>query len=400
MKIWLASKYAAFPTFGGGTRQFYLSRGLVREGNEVTLIASRSSYATSVPSFEGNSLEGSEEGVHTVVLNGRRIKKGFSIRRVWSWLEFEFRFLAWWLRRSNGPDVVIVSSLSILTFLSGIAIKCRYQCKLVVEVRDIYPLTLTEVGGISNYNPLVVLLRWVERLGYTHADLIVSSLERFDCYIREDFPGLARKVLWIPMGVDSDVVGREGAQTLKRSGRKFVVGYAGSFSKSQATAVIFEAARLLKDDQRIEFHLAGSGPEKAAGMASLGKPLNVRDCGVLSKKDLPQFLARCDVLLNPWLDLPIYRYGVSPNKLMDYMLAAKPVIMSFGGRSAIMELSGCGSIIEPGDAEALVREILRYAEMTPDELGILGQRGRSYVVNELSWTRHAKKLATALSELQ
>jgi len=45
------------------------------------------------------------------------------------------------------PDVIVASSLSPLTVVNGFLLRKRYRCRLVFEIRDIWPLTITEEGA-------------------------------------------------------------------------------------------------------------------------------------------------------------------------------------------------------------------------------------------------------------
>ena len=78
------------------------------------------------------------------------------MRRILSWLDFEWQLLGLPKEKLQTPDVVIVSSLSLLTILNGLLWKVRYKCRLIFEVRDIWPLTVTEEGGFTSWNPFVL----------------------------------------------------------------------------------------------------------------------------------------------------------------------------------------------------------------------------------------------------
>lgn len=114
-----------------------------------------------------------------------KIQKSASYKRILSWFAFEWHLYFLDRRRLERPDVVIISSLSLLTILYGVFLKRLYGCKLVFEVRDIYPLTLTEELGISACNPLVLLLKFVEKLGYRRADLIVGTMPNLRSHVQK-----------------------------------------------------------------------------------------------------------------------------------------------------------------------------------------------------------------------
>ncbi len=206
MNILFISKYAAGPESGRPSRQYLYANQLAKMGNNVRLVCSRSNgNGTNNPEFKGYYKFIKEENIEKIILNGPLITVGFNFKRVWSWLLFEinnfryYRQIKKWM-----PDIVLVSSLSILTFVYGVFLKRKLHIPLIVEVRDLYPLTLIEVGALSKNNPFVSFLKQIEKFGYKNADLIVSTLENTESY----FQSVVQKdvnYLWLPMGFSANI---------------------------------------------------------------------------------------------------------------------------------------------------------------------------------------------------
>lgn len=198
MKILYISKYAAVPVSGHPTRQYFFSKCLAEFGNSVMLIYSNSN------GLQHNGQDSSEltqeiDGYLLIQkLKGPSIALGMNLKRIWSWMFFEYQIFKN-LRRIKDfqPDIIIVSSLSILTFLSGVYLKKLLKRPLVLEVRDLYPLTLIEIGGFSKYNPIVQILGVIEKYGYKNADLILSTLENTRNYFetRKSFISKRGKII-------------------------------------------------------------------------------------------------------------------------------------------------------------------------------------------------------------
>ena len=74
------------------------------------------------------------------------------------------------------PKSIIVSSMPIFSIVSGLFMKIRYKSKLLFEIRDIWPMTLQEIGGKSKFHPAVIFIGLFEKLGYCYSDSIVSLL--------------------------------------------------------------------------------------------------------------------------------------------------------------------------------------------------------------------------------
>ena len=87
-----------------------------------------------------------------------------------------------------------------------------------------------------------------------------------------------------------------------------------------------------------------------------------------------------DVLFISLQKTPLFRFGVSPNKLMDYMMAGKPVIQAIEAGNDLVRESGCGISVKPEDPEAVVAAVLQLMSCKPAEREAMGHRGKQYVL--------------------
>ena len=367
---------------------------------DVTLVFSRSSILRVVPEVTGHFKEENSDGFRQIILNGPAVGMGFNLRRIWSWFWFEIQFIRFAIKQREKPDFLMVSSLSVLTFLSGIILKRWYGCKLIVEVRDIYPLTLTELSGFKESNPFIVFLQWIERRAYKKADIILSTLYAHKEHVKRISPGSEIKCEYIPMGYDpeSELLPQalnetEDMLSVKEQLKdKFVVGYVGSFGISQATPVIFETIARFKNQTDVVFLLVGSGPDKEKGMSLIHGCENYVSVERVPSEEVLFYVGLCDILLNPWLDRPIYQYGVSPNKWIDYMRAAKPFIVSLKNEDPILINADCAFIVSSENSEELVEKINYVSQLDNKELDSKGQKGRKYLQERMSYELHADTL--------
>ncbi len=336
MRIVYISKYTILPQFKAPNRQYFISKYLSQqEEAEVLLIGSKSTLAP-VPAFKGLFQSVSEGRLEMVTLNGPVVDPGFNFKRLWSWVVFEINIFRFRKRiKAFKPDVVIVSSLSILTFITGVFLKKWLKIPLVIEIRDIHPLTIVEVGNYSPANPAIRLLKMVEKYGYKNADLFVSALPKAD----EHIGSIVKKPFkfhWIPQGVDLNFYKHTQGAALndlipKKEG-DFIIGYAGTLGKANALDSVFKAASALqKTHPAIKFIFIGDGPLKNQFQETYKNLDNIIFFPTVSKLQLQQCFKNIDILINTWLDIPIYRFGISPNKWIDYMYASKPVLVAYSG---------------------------------------------------------------------
>ena len=169
-------------------------------------------------------------------------------------------------RKVKSPDTIIVSSLSLLTILNGLILKYRYKCRLVFEVRDIWPLTLTEEGGFKKSNVFIRILNFVEKIGYKYSDHIVGTMPNLKEHV-EHVIGREKRVSCIPMGIDINSIEKSSPLDSEfyekyLSHKSFKIIYAGSIGISNALDTFLNCAQLMKDNKNIKFIVVGDGDLK------------------------------------------------------------------------------------------------------------------------------------------
>jgi glycosyltransferase involved in cell wall biosynthesis len=112
---------------------------------------------------------------------------------------------------------------------------------------------------------------------------------------------------------------------------------------------------------------------------------NVDFINPVPKENLPNVLKQADLLINTWLDKPIYRFGISPNKWMDYMYAAKPILVAFSGYKCIINEAKCGKFIPAENKDALINAIIQFSETDAKQLKEMGDNGKNYLLKNLTY---------------
>jgi glycosyltransferase involved in cell wall biosynthesis len=382
MTVWCISKYAAPPQYGVGARLFYIAREFCNMGLNVLLISSDANHLARYPI--GNQIYNFEKYNDLVHLWIKTYKytRSASLKRFISWLDFEYKLFRLDRSRYEKPDVVIISSLSLFSIMYGIYLKRVYDCKLVFEIRDIHPLILIEEFGVSKWNPMVLLLGMLERIGYKRADLIVGTMPNLKEHVLEVI-GYDKEVFHSPIGIHeiwfNDVNPSESVGALFPEAGKFVVGYAGSMGISNALDPFFEVIKRLSDEEDIYFVLVGDGDLKPCYLEKVEGLRNVRIGPKINQKDIPYFLSRCDLLYLATHDSKVLKYGQSLNKLVDYMMAGKPVVASYSGYQSMLNEANAGLFVPAGDPDAIIEAIYFFKNMDPYERNLYGVRGKSWV---------------------
>jgi glycosyltransferase involved in cell wall biosynthesis len=385
MAIWYISKYVVPPYAAKvGARGFFLLQEFVRKGHRAILITSDANHLASPPVLVGARFFETVDGVDVHWLRTLKYKHAGSWKRILGWFHFEQQLFCMPKAHLPRPDVVIVSSLSPLTILNGLLLRQRYRCRLVFELRDIWPLTLTEVGKVHAWHPFVLLLGWLERLGYERADLIVGTMPNLAEHVREVL-GAERNVVCVPQGIDPALLAKPAplppsyAATHIPVG-KFIVCYAGSIGANNALETLITCAREMTSRADIHFMIVGDGYHKD-NLQKLAADLpNVTFAPRIPKAAVQSLLAHADLLYFATHKSPLLRFGQSLNKVIDYMLAGKPIVASYTGYPSMINEAECGSFIPAGNAGALRQEVERYAAITVEERVAMGQRGRAWLL--------------------
>ena len=448
MNILYINHYAGSPQHGMEYRPYYLAREWVRAGHAVRMLAASYSHvraqqpdlaamhaaASHAPNGQmgqnahplpGDVVQeaveeaGAKSGRATVQhIDGvayhwyatpAYVGNGVGrVKNIWSFLR-QVWLDAPRLARTFEPDVVIASStypmdIWVAHRIAKLARKQGKPCKLVFEVHDLWPLSPIELGGMSPRHPFIMLCQAAEKYAYQHADVVVSMLPKVAEHMQSH--GLdVRKLHIVPNGITldewegeavplrADVASHLAAQ--KAAGRK-VVGYAGSHGTPNALEVLLQAAAHMQTEP-FSFVLVGSGHEKAAlqQQAQEWGLQHVAFFDPIPKAHIPAFLAQLDIAYIGWQRVPIYRFGIAPNKLMDYMMARCVVLHSVEAGNDPVAEAGCGMTVPPADPQAVADGLRQLARLDAATRQRMGESGRQFVLDNHTYPVLAQRFLNA-----
>jgi len=406
MKILIISKYASPPKYSGvPSRLFYLSKEFINLGHKATLLTSDSNHLASYPLTKKTFNLEKIEGVPVYWIKTKKYQKTVSIKRVVSWFDFEFKLFRLSFKKLNlyRPDVVIVSSLSIFSIIYGFYLKKKLNCLLIFEIRDIWPLTMTEEGGFSKYHPLVLFIGFIEKFGYQKSDLIVGTMPKLDLHIR-NILGYEKDFFCSPLGFNpcdhEEEIKKEKNPLLNIFPRdKFIVGYAGSMGITNALEPLIECIKLLRKNNKIHFILVGSGDLRERFEKQLSDYENVTFLKRIEQKQVKYFLNLCDILYLSTKKSKVWNYGQSMNKIIEYMLASRPIIASYSGFPSMINEANCGRFITTDKPEEIKDAILEFFNMPPKVREEFGARGREWIFKNRKYSQLAKEYINKIEKL-
>jgi len=404
LNIWILNHYAITPDTPGGTRHYDFAKVLTARGHDVSVVASSFHYGRRKESrsYGGrNHLEENHDGIRFVWLKTFPYSDN-GWRRVVNMLSYAAG--AYKVARNRSaelapPDVIIGSSVHLFAVYSAYRLSKRFRVPFVMEVRDLWPQSLIDMG-ISKWHPFVMLFGLLEKYLYGKADRIISLLPKASEYI--EGLGISReKIIWIPNGVDLARFPHDEDESRPRN-QRFILTYTGAIGKANHLEVAIDAAEMIGAlCPDVDLLFVGDGPEKAGLMRlveekGLG---NVSFSQPLPKSRIGDVLRSSDALFLTLADLPVYKFGISLNKLFDYLASGKPII--FASNSAIdpVKDAGAGLTIPPDDPKKLADAVFALRTMTPEERLEMGRNGRRYVEKHHSIEVLADRLEDMLSEL-
>lgn len=383
----------------GGTRHYEMARSFVRNGHRVTIITSPVSYLTGRSSQERSrwvTRETPEPGIEICrVYTYPALHRSF-FHRLLGFFSFMFSSFIIGLGIKN-VNVIWGTSPPIFQGWTAWLLSRIKHAGFLFEVRDLWPAFAIAMKVIRN--PLIIRLsNWLERFLYRHADKLVVNSPGFIAHLTERG---GRNITLIPNGVDPAMfdpldAGVDFRRQLNLEDA-YIVLYSGAHGISNDLEVLLRAARLTAHDTRIVYLLVGDGKEKPV-LQQLVHDWNLRNVIFIPpvpKDKMKGVLAASDVCVAILKPVELYK-TTYPNKVFDYLAAARPVLCAIDGViRQVIEDAGAGVFVPPGDANALSEAILDFSNKI--EIGHeMGMKGRAYVEKHFNRSEIASQMEELL----
>jgi len=402
MNIWILNHYAVTPDLPGGTRHFDFGRELVKEGHSVTIFASAFHYSQfKYVKIQKKQLYKIEnfDGVKFVWIKTFPYKKN-DWRRILSMLDFAFKAFIVGMK-FPAPDIIIGSSVHLLSPLSAYLLSLYFKIPFIMEVRDLWPDTLVDIGILSRKSFTFMLLKKLELFLYKKAKKIVYIPPYASDYF-SDLGVPLNKTKHIPNGVDLNRF-PEIVRDLNTNDKIFKLTYTGHFGPSAGLKDAIKAINLIiEKGYDVLLRLIGDGSERnileeMVKEEDLSPWINI--IGPVPKEEVYKYLITSDALLHIELDFDTSKWGGSPNKIYDYLASGKPIIYCSNFVKEWLDKINCGLYAPPGNVEKLADTIIRIINIKPEERIAMGRKGRDYVEKHHSISFLAKELLSLINSV-
>lgn len=299
------------------------------------------------------------------------------------------------------PDIIIGSSVHPFAVWAAERLADKYKIPFCFEVRDLWPQTLIDMKVIGKYHPLAIILGKLEAYLYKKAHRIITLLPYAHEYIAK-FGIPENKIACLPNGIDLDQFATMTPPP--ESGEQLTVMYLGAHGLANGLNTLIEAAAELEKNpasKTIYWRLIGEGPEKQKLKAKIEQLdlTSIKLEGSVPKIQITNLLSQADIVVCNLLDIEVYKYGVSLNKLFDYLASQRPVVFASAARNNPVADAGAGITVPPENPKAIAEAIRQLAALSPGERSQMGRRGRAYVERHHSYSYIGSKLNTLLEEV-
>lgn len=229
-------------------------------------------------------------------------------------------------------DAVYGSSPHLLAALAAWILSVLKRAPFILEVRDLWPKVLIDMGHLSETSSVYRALTLLEEFLYARACTIVVMADgsRTELVAR-GIP--AEKIVYIPNGADPDDFAPSAPRDELRRRYDFTrttAVYAGAHGPANGLDLLLAGAA---DAPDVDVVLVGGGvlKDELRREVTLRRLINVRFLDPVPKTEIPDLLAAADIGLHVLADVELFRSAVSPNKVFDYFASGLPVLTNCPG---------------------------------------------------------------------
>lgn len=382
MRILVMTHAGGSPSHGPNMRWYYLGQALKQIGVDVEIVSSSSFHKYTSPTVvhAGYSTE-EVNGIKYHWLKTRPYsRRGFS--QVVNQLEYVrscYRHHQHFLNYQ--PDIVLASSPHPFVVFPARKIAKKCGARLVYEVRDLWPELLLELGSFGRWHPYILMLKFAERYGLKYSDHIISVKPGDYDYFKKEYNLPVECFSYIPNGFLPEASPHSAPEVVLqvRNRYRFLLGYVGALSAYYSLDRLINLSKEFSGDKDIAFVVVGKGDyaEMLKLIVDESGLDNVFFIGPISKSQVDATLSEFDACYVGLEDLAVHRYGISCNKIYEYMHAGKPIIGSYSAGHDPVKAAQCGFVAPPGDYATLV-DAIKELKAHPERARLLGKNGREY----------------------
>lgn len=384
-------------------RPYFLSKAFNEKGHNVVVVSSLNHHLSRFDDKAEGMNEIEDVGFYLVKNNSYT---GNGLGRLKNMLGFGVKMFGTRFRKFanlNIPDVIIASTAHPFHVFASYYYAKKYNAKFILEVRDLWPMSLIELVGVSKNHPLIKLISLAQKFGYRNCHKCVSLLSNSKEYLESEGLG-AGKFAYIPNGIETKSSSNssdsafEGFDIAAKFTQQFntVIGYTGAVGIPNNMFPLIKAAERLQKDS-CGVLIVGDGIEKQK-LSSYCQKHNVNNVLFLDpvrKDHVSKMISLCDAMFLNAPPKKIYKYGISPNKAFDYMNENKVVFNGIDAPGNPLQVAGAEILFDGSCDIDLANKIKSFANSK--ERPIIDTK--QYVEHNHSYSVLAQRYITVMQEI-
>ena len=383
--IWILNHYATDMGFDKGGRHYWFAENLIKKGYKPIIICASSIHKST------NNLIKDKENIKFDYFNNIPFIFLKTNNYIGNWKDRIKNMVQyfWQIFRNykkieekfGKPDAIIGSSVHPLACLAALILGKKYNIKKIIEIRDLWPETLLMMGIVKEKTILSWLLYKGEKYLYKKADSIIFTMEGGKQYIIDkgwDKEIELSKIYHINNGIDLEKfreLENNSFADEDLDNDKFRIIYTGTIARANNLKRIVDVAEIMKENNEIQFLIYGDGDEKQEleKYCKFYNLKNIKFKGRVLKEKIPYILSKAHIVLFNGQNMEnnkynVMKYGISANKLFDYLASNKIILQTFRTDYNPIEKYKCGFVSKKGTSKELTKLILKIKELNSVEL--------------------------------
>ena len=346
--LWIINQYINTSSESGSSRHYYLSKYLLGLNWKVTLITGSIDHNTNKQRLN-KSISLKKEVLDEIRMIWIKVKKrslNNNFIRGLSMVEFFLKIIFLIpLKRTGKPDMVIGSSPNLLAALAAYFISLFYKCPFILEVRDLWPESLITLKAFKKDGLFHLFFDLIHKFLIKKSNKVIVLMEggiNFYAAMGLD----KKKLFYLPNGVDMENKFYKNYDTKLINKKPVEIFYLGFIGHANGIEILIKVYKELQSrglgQNDLILRIYGDGPLKEK-MKKLVFNLhldNIFFYQPIPKNQIIDISNSADFFIFSMLDLPaIYNYGISFNKIFEYMSLSKPIIYNSYGKFNPLDLS-------------------------------------------------------------
>lgn len=377
-KIWFVSHYSMPPKYEMRIKTQMYAHNLNKMGYDTKIFSSSTIHNTDINLISDNTpyICRSYNDLNFVHIKCHNYK-GNGLKRIRNMIEFSIKFKQ--IAKEFELPNVIVADVNCINYEPIYKFCKQNNIKLLLDIRDLWPLSIVEYFNLSEKNPIIKYLYSREKEMYKRADGIIFSMEGGKDYIIDrgwhDEINLS-KIHYINNGVDLENFNKNKEINIindrdLENDEYFKVIYTGSIRRVNNVKKIVDTAKEIHElgYKNIKFLIYGEGDDKEVleKYCSENGLENVIFKGFIEKNKIPYILSTSNLNIFHFEQNRIKKYGASLNKMFEYFASGKPTISDCEFGYDLINKYKTGIVVDNADAKQLAKAVLKFYEMPESE---------------------------------